>query len=246
VKAIAIFITLLAVTLPTYGQRQAGNESGPTVEIVTPQHLDSSTTTDSVQHLDFRNRRFDIFDKRGKAILSAKLRNGKYESKWTTEKGDESYTSMVTQRKFKGNMVIKATMEFDPLMAPLIVLAEKLGKSKTGQPEYRNHTEIVIFNEGVNVWVHTWDEKTKSMSFILAAFARFPLKGGTRYVTEVSREGKTLTIKIANQCFGVYLPNLADELHVGLTGCEGHNRFYDFSVVSESLASEKDRWKGTF
>jgi hypothetical protein len=166
--------------------------------------------------------------------------------KWTTEKGDESYTSMVTQRKFKGNMVIKATMEFDPLMAPLIVLAEKLGKSKTGQPEYRNHTEIVIFNEGVNVWVHTWDEKTKSMSFILAAFARFPLKGGTRYVTEVSREGKTLTIKIANQCFGVYLPNLADELHVGLTGCEGHNRFYDFSVVSESLASEKDRWKGTF
>jgi hypothetical protein len=166
--------------------------------------------------------------------------------KWTTDKGDESYTSMVTKKKYKGNIVVKSTLEFDPLMAPLIVLAEDLGKGKMGVPEYRTHTEVVIFNEGVNVWVHTYDEKTKSTSFILAAFARFPLKGNTRYVTEVRREDKTLTIKIAGHCFGVYLPNLADELHVGITGCEGHNRFYDFSIAGESTASEKDKWKGAF
>jgi hypothetical protein len=165
---------------------------------------------------------------------------------WTSDQGDESYVSMVTKEKFKGNLVVKSTMEFDPKLAPLIVLAEDLGKSRMGIPEYRNHTEIVIFNEGVNVWVHTYDKKTKSTSFILAAFARFPLQGKTRYITEVRREGKTLTIKIAGHCFGVYLPNLADELHVGITACEGHNRFYDFSVTSESTASEKDRWKGAF
>jgi hypothetical protein len=151
--------------------------------------------------------------------------------KWTTSRGDESYISMVTKKRFKGNITIKSTLWFDPKMAPGIVLADELGKSSGGIPEYRNHTEIIFFNEGVNVWVHTYDEKTRSVSFVLTAFFKFTLRSNTRYEIQVIRENKTLTIKVAGQTMGVYLPDLPEEVRVGVSASEGHDRFYNFSVT---------------
>src|SRR6516165_2108634 len=62
------------------------SESGPTVEVLAPDHV-YPTTTDSLRRLDFQNLQFRIFDEHGKSIMAAKLRNGKYESKWTLENG---------------------------------------------------------------------------------------------------------------------------------------------------------------
>ena len=61
-------------------------ESEPTLEVVTPQQM-YAATTESLSSLDFRNFQFHVFDKSGKAILTAKLRNGKYQSKWTSRDG---------------------------------------------------------------------------------------------------------------------------------------------------------------
>jgi hypothetical protein len=146
-------------------------------------------------------------------------------------KGDESYTSMVYGRKFQGDVVVKTTLEFDPKFAPLIVLANDLGKSPKGQPEYRDHTEIVFFINGINVWTHMYDEQKKKPTWQLLAFNRITLKPNTRYPVEVSKKGKILTIKVDGHCFGVFDSRLPDACYIGITGCEGYSQFYDFSVT---------------
>jgi hypothetical protein len=56
------------------------------VDVVTPGHVYVATTT-SLKDLDFRNFQFHIFDRHGASELTAKLRKGIYESKWTVQNG---------------------------------------------------------------------------------------------------------------------------------------------------------------
>jgi len=58
----------------------------PTVEAVIPDHV-YATTAKSLRYLDFRNLQFHVFDQQGKSLITAKLLNGKYQSKWTVQKG---------------------------------------------------------------------------------------------------------------------------------------------------------------
>lgn len=45
--------------------------------------------------------------------------------------------------------------------------------------------------------------------------------------------GKELTVRIDGYEFGYLDDTLPDTYHVGITGCEGVNRFYDFAVVQQ-------------
>ena len=50
-------------------------------------------------------------------------------------------------------------MSFDHLMVPLIVIAPELGKSEDGKyPELRDHYEIVLFYQGINIWHHRYKD----------------------------------------------------------------------------------------
>jgi hypothetical protein len=140
----------------------------------------------------------------------------------------ECYSSMVYKEKLTGNVTITATMAFAHKMAPLVVLAPDLPENAKGQKEYAEHFEVVIFNEGVNVWHHF--VKDGKLTYRKAAFANFPLEKDTKYTLEVKKTGKTLTISAAGHTFGYVEDALPDSFHVGITGCEGVNRFYDFAV----------------
>jgi hypothetical protein len=81
------FLLWLFVSVLASAQNPPGRtESEPTVEVVTPDHV-YATSTESLRHLDFHNLQFRIFDEHGKSMLAARLRNGKYESKWTPGNG---------------------------------------------------------------------------------------------------------------------------------------------------------------
>jgi hypothetical protein len=140
----------------------------------------------------------------------------------------ECYSSMVYKEKITGNVTITATMAFAHKMAPLIVMAPDLPENAKGQKEYAEHFEIVIFNEGVNVWDHF--VKDGKLTYRKAAFASFPLEKDTKYALEVKKVGKTLKISVAGHAFGYIEDALSESFYVGITGCEGVNRFYDFAV----------------
>lgn len=141
---------------------------------------------------------------------------------------EDTYSSMVYKEKVTGNVTITSTMAFTCKMAPLIVLAPNVRKNAKGQKEYAEHFEVVIFNEGVNIW--RYSVTGGKLAFRKAAFANFPLQKDTKYVLEVKKTDKTLTVSIAGHTFGYLDDALPDSFYVGITGCEGLNRFYDFTV----------------
>ena len=140
----------------------------------------------------------------------------------------ETYSSMVYKEKVTGKILVNATMAFTDKMAPLIVLAPGLSGNAGSQKQYAEHFEIVLFNEGVNVWHHFL--KDGKLTYRKAAFASFRLEKDTQDTLDVKKVGKVLTVSVANYTFGYADDALPDSFYVGITGCEGLNRFFNFSV----------------
>ena len=144
----------------------------------------------------------------------------------------EVYSSMVYTKRFAAKAEISATMAFDHLMAPLIVLAPAIDRDDAGHPSYREHVEIVLFNEGFNVWRYLW--KNNAPCWRKIAFLRRPMRPKTPYEVKVTLERrsgtKELTVSCGGTSFGYADDLLPETFFVGLTGCEGRCRFYDFKV----------------
>ncbi len=154
------------------------------------------------------------------------------------EKTPETYASLLWKPELEGNFTVASRMDFDYRMAPLIVLADEIGASKTGFPEFRQHWEIVLWDEGINVWHHVFDEEGKQ-HWTLVAYAKRPsdnlFKANTIYdlVVHVRRqaEGAILDIQCGDEHISLNAPQFPQKVRAGITACEGLNRFYDFRVT---------------
>lgn len=142
---------------------------------------------------------------------------------------DQSLTTMVYKDKFAGNYTVSATLEIGAGSAPGIILAQDWAPDEQGRPQYGEFYEAIIYEKGINLWHHfardgkrTW-EKT--------AYATFALEADTPYKFEVRRQGKSVQMTVDGHQIGVLVPPLADELYLGVEGCEGVSHVYDFSVV---------------
>lgn len=149
------------------------------------------------------------------------------------KRAGETYTSMVLKEAFEGNLRIAAEMSFEHRMAPLVVLAPRLGEDAEGYPEFREHWEIVLYDQGINIWHHTYTDGKPAWR--KAAYATFAVEPDTyhRLVVEIrrTRNGREISVRCGEHRFGYLEPKLPDRLQVGLTGCEGVNRFRTFSVT---------------
>jgi len=158
----------------------------------------------------------------------------------------EVYASMLYSRKLSGKCRISSTMSFDHLMAPLIVIAPEMGMSADGRhPEFRRHHEIVLYNEGINVWRYEW--VGNGPKWTLAAFLREPFEACRKYelsvTVEAYKDTRRMTVSCDGHSFGFSDDALQLEYWAGITGCEGRNRFYDFSI-EEGLAAHDDASDG--
>ncbi|MBO5668246.1 MAG: hypothetical protein J6S43_03890 [Lentisphaeria bacterium] len=147
----------------------------------------------------------------------------------------DAYCALLTKDKFSGNITISSKMSFDHLMAPLIVIAPELGRSADGKnPELRDHYEIVIFYQGINVWHHRYINGQPS--WYKLAYMRTELKPKTVYDLQVTlrhtKKGVQMIIKCNGKEFGCAMPVefTAKDYFAGIIACEGVNRFYDFRI----------------
>lgn len=144
----------------------------------------------------------------------------------------EVYASIVRPVRLSGTVEVAATMSFDHLMAPLIVITPELDADDQGRPAFKKHYEIVLYNEGINVWHYTYENG--NLSWHLAAFARAPFEPKKRYELKVTMaKGKRemrMTVECGGVKFGFEDPELPSSFYAGVTGCEGRNRFYSFSA----------------
>ena len=146
----------------------------------------------------------------------------------------DSYCSMVWHEKIKGvrKVAINAAMSFDDRMAPLLVIAPEIGADENGYPEYREHWEIVLFDKGINIWHHQYADGKPSFYKAANLAAPFPAKTKIEMEVTINLTGKTpyLEVTVGEQKIGCAVPQLKESFFVGLTACEGINRFYNFST----------------
>ena len=150
-----------------------------------------------------------------------------------SKRAPETYAAMIWKTPIKGNNVtIKSTMSFDYRMAPSIVIAEKPGVSSKGFPEFRTHYEIVLFDQGLNVWRH-WFKDGKQV-WRRVGFLPVKILPKVKYELEVEVKrtltGTILEVSVADREMIVKDINLDNEYYAGIIGCEGINRFYDFEI----------------
>ena len=147
----------------------------------------------------------------------------------------DAYCALLTKNKFRGSVTISSKMSFDHLMAPLIVIAPELGVSADGKhPELRDHYEIVLFYQGINIWHHRY--KDGKPSWYKLAYIKADFRKKIVYDLQVtlyhSRKGPQMIVKCDGKEFGCAMPEefKATQYYAGLIACEGVNRFYDFRV----------------
>lgn len=143
------------------------------------------------------------------------------------------YSAMVLKERAEIGQTVSSEMSFDWRMAPLIVLAEKLGTAVTGEPTFGEHWEIVLYDEGLNVWHHSI--RDGKPFWHKAAYLKVPFRRDVRYNLEVkvsrTRKGmKEMVVKCGGQEIGYVDNDLPDSFYAGIIGCEGRNRFYDFKI----------------
>ena len=146
---------------------------------------------------------------------------------------NEVYSAMVLKDRVEAGQTVSSVMSFDWRMAPLIVLAEKFDKAETGEPTFGEHWEIVLYDEGLNVWHHLI--KDGKPFWYKAAYLKVPFNKDTRYnlevkVTKTRRGVKEMMVRCCGYEIGYVDNDLPDSFYAGIIGCEGRNRFYDFKV----------------
>lgn len=154
----------------------------------------------------------------------------------------DSYASMVLAEPIDTTEGVRvgATMLFERRQAPQIVLANGIGRSAEDVPEHREHLEIVLFDQGVNIWHHTLEGDEPR--YRLVAFDRFELANDTPHEMRVTIDrprgrmsepdaGRMLTIDVGEHTFAYYAPMLETELYAGIIACYSPNHFYDFTVA---------------
>ncbi len=153
-----------------------------------------------------------------------------------------AYASMVLREPFdtRRGLEIECLMEFDFDQGPQIVLAWGVGEDENGYPEYREHVEVVLWSQGINIWHHTYEDEP---SWVRSAYARFPLERRVPYRVRVrvekpllrsgapELEGRVIAVSVdGKHLFAYHEPSIPEEIHVGVIGYASINRFYDFKV----------------
>ena len=150
----------------------------------------------------------------------------------------EVYSALVRPEKLTGSIDVSSTMSFDHLMAPVISLTPELEKDDAGNFVFHRHVEVVLYNEGINVWHYRWQDGR--LSWYLAAFVRAPFEPKKRYELKVKvqpgRFHPRMTIECGGVKFGYENAEIPSAFYAGITGCEGRCRFYDFAM---STSDEK-------
>ena len=145
-----------------------------------------------------------------------------------------AYVSAAYGKPLSTGASVSLECAFESYGAPLVTLANSIGRDKDGYPLYGDHYEIVVYSGGCNVWFVSAAPEGASSPIVAQNVLRlyFPIPGGERVTVKVqtgSRQG-FLKVELKGYCFEVPAPHLADSFYVGFTACEGINSLYSAQI----------------
>lgn len=145
-----------------------------------------------------------------------------------TKENEFENISLFFKDKYGVGTKMTTTCSFDSYGAPLICLAEDLEKQKDGSLKFGNYYEVVIYEQGVNVWDLKYDGK--KVSYYKMAGFTFNLDVKKKHKLSVELKNGRLYIEVGRHKMQVGVPNGKDSYYWGIDACEGINRFYDVSI----------------
>ena len=154
------------------------------------------------------------------------------ENSYNEEIKDYDYISIITKEKYESGVVVRVKCSFDKFGAPLIVFTDDYKLLEDGTYQYGLHYEVVAYENGCNVWhiVPGKDEKNP-IDVTKVKAIEFPIEDKSMIDMEVTIEEKKLYIRINDETFVAEHEDIPNQMHVGITACEGINQFYEFEVV---------------
>ena len=145
---------------------------------------------------------------------------------------DFEHISLLTKQKYGVGTTITVECDFEKFGAPLLLLTNDL-ISIDGKQSYDKHVEVVAWEEGINVWDITYAPDKPQKRFISPkkiAFKKFKIADLERIVIKTKILKGGIDIDVNGETLFVEIPDLPETMHVGLTACEGINRFYNLKI----------------
>lgn len=141
--------------------------------------------------------------------------------------------SVVTREKYPTQICVKTRCSFEKYGAPLIMFANDLYTDEQGNLRFDDYYEVVLWEEGINVW-RLWndgkDPETNGLTWKLVLGARFEVAGREIHELCVRVNGKKMQVSVGGHEMFLTVPELSDSVYVGIDACEGINRFYNLTI----------------
>ena len=146
--------------------------------------------------------------------------------------GKPHYISILTKEKYKTGVHLRAKCSFQSFGAPLIVISGDVSPNEAGEMQYGLHFEAVAWYKGLNVWrVIPWPERVvRPIHSTLIGTDDFTIENDAVVEIDVVVREKELYVGIDGHYITVPHDEIPETFHVGITACEGFNRFYEFSI----------------
>jgi len=161
-----------------------------------------------------------------------RFENGAAVNAYDSEINYYEYISLISKEKYGVGTTAKTVCSFDKYGAPLIVLTDDLSTDEEGRERYGLHFEVVVYEDGINVWhIVPWPErKERPIKPTLIAQSKFKIDDGSKINLSVTVKEKKLLIDVNGFGLTAEHPDIPESFHIGITACEGINRFYSFTL----------------
>ena len=153
------------------------------------------------------------------------------ENTYNEEIKDFDYVSIITKEKYNNGVTVRVKCSFDTFGAPLIVITDDYKTLENGSYQYGLHFEVVAYENGCNVWhIVPGKEEKNPIDVTKVNAIEFPIEDKSMIDMEVTIKSQKLYIRVNDQSFMAKHEEIPNQMHVGITACEGINQFYEFEV----------------
>ena len=147
----------------------------------------------------------------------------------------DTFSCIVLTNRFAAPMTFTTVTRFEHRMAPAIVIASDIATDAQGRKALGNFYEIVLYDEGLNVWRHGHDADGKPLvekvAYLVRRFepkVQYPLTVTVERKETQGRKFGQMTVRCDGETLGFRDPLIPAEFYAGLIGSEGRCRFYNF------------------
>lgn len=148
---------------------------------------------------------------------------------------DYDYISIVTKKKYRKGARLTTRCDFKGYGAPIISITDDCRYYDNGDMYYGLHFETVAYSLGCNIWQIIPLPEGSKEPIENRKIANLPFEIGQEEPVEITIEvlDKKIVANINGRTIIAESDDIPDTFHVGLTACEGINKFYDFVIDAE-------------